>query len=100
MNQFRQDFNKAVEASIPVFVRVAKLLAGVVGAAIWVSLNIMLCESVGAVLTLWIITAACVIVAIQYHRVVHQREEEARTAAYYAKRDAEWEAKYGVPYPR
>ena len=89
----------AWQASMPVFKHIAKMLAGIFSAGLWVALNIILCDSVGAILVLWSITAICVIVAIQYHRVVYQREEEERTKRYYEKRDADWQAKYGYPYP-
>lgn len=100
MNQFRQDFNKAVGASIPVFVAAGKWAACVFGAVLWLYLNLLLCESIGAVLTLWAITAVCIIVTIQYHQVVYDRKQNEKMEAYYAKLDVEWQAKYGTPYPR
>ena len=97
---FKEDLRDAWQSSIPVFVHIGKWLACLFGFALWINLNLLLCDSIGAVLALWAITAVCIIVAIQYHRVVYQREEEERNAAYYAKLDVEWQAKYGVPYPR
>lgn len=97
---FKEDLIKSWQESIPVFKHIGKWLAYMLGAVLWINLNLLLCNSIGAILVLWIITAVCIIVAIQYHRVVYLREEEERTNAYYAKLDAQWQADYGKPYPR
>lgn len=85
---------------MPVFVQIGKWLACVFGAVLWIQINLLLCDSIGAVLTLWAITAVGIIVTIQYHRVKYEREQQEKHEAYYAKLDVEWQTKYGVPYPR
>jgi hypothetical protein len=100
MSQFRQDFNKAVEASIPVFKEVAKGAAYVASFVIFILLNLALCDSGLALIALWVFATAGIIVAIQYHRVVYQREQDEIKEAYYAKLDQQWQIQYGKPYPR
>jgi hypothetical protein len=96
---FKQDLKRAWQDSLPAFAHVAKVIAGLLVIFLWVTLNVLLAESVAAVLVLWTITFVCGIVGVNYYRAVCQREVEEREKAYYAKRNAEWLAKYGRPYP-
>ena len=99
MSQFKEDMKAAWQASMPVFKQVAKAASFVAAFVLFVLLNLLLCESGIAIIALWVFTSACMIVSIQYHRVKYNREEEERTKRHYEKRDADWQARYGYPYP-
>jgi hypothetical protein len=93
---FKEDLKKACINAMPVFKEVAKWIAALLGISMWIALNLLLSFSVSAVLSLWALTFVCGVVALEYHKVQSEKEREA----YFARREAEWEAKYGYPYPR
>ena len=96
----KEDLKNAWKKSVPVFVGVGKCFALTLGVTLWVLLNVLLSDSVAAVLSLWAVTAVCVIVWFNYVQAVYERKQEEKVASYYAKRDADWLARFGYPYPK